>query len=198
MMDGSFLVVMMNSYGYIGVVLGMMLEGVIIIIPSELILAFAGILVSQGTFTMTGAIVAGVIGSDLCAMVLYCLGYFGGRPFIEKYGKYFFINSNDLAKTEVWFNKYGLWASLFGRCFPIIRTLISIPMGISKIDWKKFLLYTTIGSIPWTIAFVYAGYKLGENYTIIVKYVDYLKVPIIICGGLFVIWYVYRHLKKKK
>lgn len=196
MMDGSYFIDLMGSYGYLGMILGMMLEGIIIIIPSEVILAGAGILVSQGIFTMQGAIIAGVIGSVLCASLLYGIGYFGGRPFVEKYGKYFFINATDLAKADRWFLKHGMLAALFGRCFPIIRTFISIPIGISRMDYKKFILYTTIGSIPWTATFVFIGYKFGENYEKLIKYVDYIKYPIIIILLMLASYYVYKHLKK--
>ncbi len=195
-MDGEFFIQLMGSYGYFGMILGMLLEGIIIIIPSEVILAFAGILASQGIFTIQGAIIAGTFGSVLCACLLYCFGYFGGRPFIEKYGKYFFMKEEDIKKADMWFNKYGLISAFFGRCFPIIRTFISIPMGISKINFKKFLLYTTLGSIPWTAAFVFAGYKLGENYTIFVHYVDLLKIPIIIIIIILVLYYIYKKTKK--
>lgn len=196
-MDGSYFIELMGNYGYIGLVLGMLLEGFIIIIPSEIILIFAGILVAQGIFTMPLAIFYGVFGSVLCALILYGFGYFGGRPFIVKYGKYFFINDKDLAKADKWFLKYGMMAAFFGRCFPIIRTFISLPIGIAKLDWKKFTFYTTLGSIPWTMAFIYGGYALGENASIITEYVNYLKLPIIIIGVLLVLTYIYFHLKKE-
>lgn len=195
-MNGEFFIELMGSYGYFGMILGMLLEGIIIIIPSEVILAFAGILASQGIFTIQGAIIAGTVGSVLCASLLYAFGYFGGRPFIEKYGKYFFMKQEDIEKADKWFKKYGLISAFFGRCFPIIRTFISIPMGISKINFKKFVLYTTLGSIPWTAAFVYAGYKLGENYTIVVHYMDMLKIPIITIIVALIAYYIYNKIKK--
>lgn len=186
-----------DTLGFWGIVISMMMEGVIIIIPSELVLATAGIMVSRGTMSMFLAILAGVLGSTLCAIVIYCLGYFGGRPFIEKYGKFFFMDKEDIDKAEKWFEKYGLISALIGRCFPIIRTFISLPIGMARINFIKFTIYTIIGSIPWTIAFVFGGYKLGQNYVIIEKYINMFKLPIIIICVALVGIYLYKKINKR-
>lgn len=190
-----YVLFLMNHYGYLGMFLGMILEAVIIIIPSEFILATAGILASKKIFTLTGAFLVGLLGSVFCAIILYAMGYFGGEPFIKKYGKYFFMKEEDLKKSDSWLQKYGLKAALIGRNFPIIRTLISIPIGIMKCSFSKFLLYTTIGSIPWTFLFVWIGYELGENWIIVKTYIDYLKIPIrlLLIGILF-----YYFINRKK
>lgn len=173
-----YVLYLMNHYGYLGMFIGMVLEAVIIIIPSELILATGGILASKNVFTMTGAFLIGLLGSVFCAIIIYAMGYFGGEVFIKKYGKYFFMKEEDLEKSDSWFQKYGLKAALIGRNFPIIRTLISLPIGIMKLSFVKFLIYTTIGSIPWTFLFVWLGYQLGNNWIKIKTYIDYLKTPI--------------------
>lgn len=183
--------------GYLGMFLGMVLEAVIIAIPSELILATGGILASKGIFTFLGAFLIGLIGSVFCAIVIYLMGYFGGRPFIKKYGKYFFMKEEDIEKSDSWFNKYGMLSALIGRNFPIVRTLISLPIGITKQPFIKFLIYTTIGSIPWTLAFVYVGYSLGENWIILSTYVGYLKTPIRILLILLIAIYIYKKIKNK-
>ena len=126
------------------------------------------------------------------------MGYFGGRPFIKKYGKYFFMKEEDLEKTDSWFNKYGLIASLVGRNFPIIRTLISLPIGIMRLSFFKFIIYTIIGSIPWTFVFVYVGYTLGNNWIQVNSYVDKLKIPIKILLILLLISFILKKVFKKE
>ena len=195
---GKFVIDLISNYGYIGMFLGMVLEAVIIIIPSEAILATGGILAGQKVFSFLGAFITGLLGSVFCAIVIYFMGYFGGQPFVKKYGKYFFMKEEDLQKSDSWFNKYGLFAALIGRNFPIIRTLISLPIGIMRLSFTKFLIYTTIGSIPWTFVFVYLGYALGNNWVIITKYISKLKVPIRILIVIIVINYFYKKIKAKK
>ena len=193
----TFVLNLIGSFGYFGMFLGMVLEAVIIAIPSELILATGGILASQGIFTFLGAFLVGLIGSVFCAIVIYLMGYFGGRPFIKKYGKYFFMKEEDILKSDSWFNKYGMLSALIGRNFPIVRTLISLPIGITRQPFIKFLIYTTIGSIPWTLAFVYVGYKLGENWIILSNYVNKLKIPIRIILVCLILLFIYKKLKSK-
>ena len=194
----TFLVDLIIKYGYFGMFMGMILEAVIIIIPSELILATGGILAARKIFTLFNAFIIGLLGSVFCAIVIYLMGYFGGRPFIEKYGKYFFMKKDDIDKADNWFNKYGLLAAFIGRNFPIIRTFISLPLGMARVNFFKFILYTTLGSIPWTFAFVYFGYALGNNWTILLNYTSKLKLPIIILIIVLLISYLIKKLKLKK
>lgn len=195
---GEFAINLISNYGYLGMFLGMVLEAVIIIIPSEAILATGGILASQKIFTLLGAFLTGLLGSVFCAIIIYYMGYFGGKAFVKKYGKYFFMKEEDIEKSDSWYQKYGLLAALIGRNFPIIRTLISLPIGIMRLSFTKFLLYTIIGSIPWTFAFVYFGYTLGNNWTIINEYVQKLKVPIKILIALLVVSYLYKKITQLK
>lgn len=194
----DFVMDLIGNYGYLGMFLGMVLEAVIIIIPSEAILATGGILASKKIFTFSGAFITGLLGSVFCAIVIYFMGYFGGQAFVKKYGHYFFMKEEDLEKSDSWFNKYGLFAALIGRNFPIIRTLISLPIGIMRLSFFKFLIYTTLGSIPWTVAFVYFGYSLGNNWIIINNYIGKLKVPIRILIALFIINLIYKKIKQNK
>lgn len=195
---GTYVLNFIASFGYLGMLIGMLLEAFIIVIPSELILATGGILASTGHFTFWGAFVVGLIGSVLCAAIIYMMGYFGGRKFIEKYGKYFFMKEQDIEKSEKWFQKYGMFAAFIGRNFPIIRTFISLPIGIARLNFYQFLMYTAIGSIPWTFLFVWAGYHLKERWTMIEGYTSSLKIPIIIATILLVIWYCYRRIVKTR
>lgn len=194
----DFVINLINQYGYFGMFLGMVLESVIIIIPSEAILATGGILASQKIFSFSGAFIVGLLGSIFCAIAIYFMGYFGGKPFVKKYGKYFFMKEENIEKSDSWFNKYGLYGALIGRNFPIIRTLISLPIGIMRLSFFKFLVYTIIGSIPWTFVFVYVGYTLGSNWTIVDYYVARLKTPIRLLIVVLIINYFYKKIKEKK
>jgi len=166
----QFVTDLIANYGYFGMFLAMVLEAVIIIIPSELVLATGGILASRKIFSFPLAFLTGLLGSVFCAIAIYFMGYFGGKPFVQKYGRYFFMKSEDIEKSDSWFSKYGLFGALIGRNFPIIRTLISLPIGIMRLSFPKFLIYTTIGSIPWTFIFVYMGYALGNNWIILKEF----------------------------
>ena len=174
----------------------MILEAVIIVIPSEVILATGGILAAKGIFSFFGAFLIGLIGSLFCAVLIYFIGYFGGNIFIDKYGRYFFMKREDIERSDSWFNKYGLFGALIGRNFPIIRTLISLPIGIMRLSFTKFLIYTFIGSIPWTFVFVYVGYTLGNGWIIMNKYTSRLKIPIIFLFILLIITYFYKKIRK--
>lgn len=195
-MEG-YVTFLMTNFGYFGMFLGMVLEAVIIIIPSEVILATGGILAGRGIFSFWLAFLVGLLGSVFCAIIIYLIGYFGGRSFVKKYGKLFFMKEEDIEKCDIWFEKYGLLAAFLARNFPIVRTLISLPMGISKVNFPRFVLFTTLGSIPWTFAFVYVGYALGNNWIILNNFVKKLKLPIIILLILLFINYLWNKLKKK-
>ena len=194
----EYVINLIGSLGYLGMFIAMVLEAIVIIIPSELILAMGGILAANGTFSIIGAILVGLLGSVFCAVIIYMMGYYGGRSFIKKYGKYFFMKEKDIEKSDKWFQKYGMSAASIGRFFPIIRTFISLPIGISKLNFKKFLIYTTIGSIPWTVLFVLSGFYLGNNYTKITQIMDIFKIPIIILFILVLIRYLYTKVLKQK
>lgn len=195
---GDFVFSLIQNFGYFGMFLGMVLEAVIIVIPSEAILATGGILASRGVFSFFGAFFIGLVGSVFCAIVIYFMGYFGGRPFIRKFGKYFFMKEEDIEKSDSWFLRYGMFGALIGRNFPIIRTLISLPIGIMRMSFFKFLIFTIIGSIPWTFLFVYLGYALGNSWIYVSAKISWLKFPIKILLTFIVIFYFYKKIKNNK
>ena len=194
---GDFVFSLIQNFGYFGMFLGMVLEAVIIVIPSEAILATGGILASRGVFSFLGAFLIGLVGSVFCAIVIYFMGYFGGRPFIRKFGKYFFMKEEDIERSDSWFLRYGMFGALIGRNFPIIRTLISLPIGIMRMSFFKFLIFTIIGSIPWTFLFVYLGYALGNSWIYVSAKISWLKLPIKVLLGFVVIFYFYKKITKK-
>lgn len=193
-MEG-YVTFLMTNFGYFGMFLGMVLEAVIIIIPSEVILATGGILAGRGIFSFWMAFLVGLVGSVFCAIIIYLIGYFGGRSFVKKYGKFFFMKEEDIEKCDIWFEKYGPLAAFLARNFPIVRTLISLPMGISKVNFPRFVLFTTLGSIPWTFAFIYVGYALGNNWIVLDNFIKKLKLPIIILLILLLIKYILKKIK---
>lgn len=195
-MIDSYVLDLISKFGYFGMFLGMVLEAVIIVIPSELILATGGILAGKGIFTFWLSFFVGLLGSVFCAIVIYFMGYFGGYPFVHKYGKYFFMKKEEIDKSNDWFQRYGMVAALVGRNIPIVRTLISLPVGIHRLSFWKFLLYTFIGSVPWTLVFVYFGYALGNNWTVLTEVTSRIKIVIEILFVLWIINFIYKKIKK--
>jgi membrane protein DedA with SNARE-associated domain len=182
----------LSELGYFGIALGLMIE----VIPSEIVLGYGGYMISEGILGYPGAIIAGTIGGTFAQLFLYWAGYYGGRPFLEKYGKYVFINKKQIDLSEQWFSKYGVGVIFFARFIPVVRHAISIPAGIAKMSATKFTLYTVAAVIPWTILFLYLGHALGENWSHIKEYAAQYTLPIII--GAIILGVIYFLIKKTK
>lgn len=187
-----------TNMGPWGVALLMAIESCNIPLPSEAILPFAGYLVTKGVFSIHIAALFGAIGCVLGSIPSYYLGYFGGRKFIEKYGKYFLISHHDLEIADKWVDKYGDWSFFICRMLPVVRTFISLPAGILKAKKRTFFLFTFVGSLIWSYLLVWVGVKLGEN-TEALKHIwhKFDALIIIIClilGGI----YIYNHVKHLK
>lgn len=153
-----------DAYGYIAVAVLMAMENACIPVPSELILGFAGYLIFAERMTFTGAIVAGMLGGMTGSIFAYAVGATGGRKFVDRYGKYFFVKKSHVDLAQRWFDKYGVRAVFFSRMLPVVRTFISLPAGFAHVNFPKFLLFTFAGSLPWTALILYAGILLGENW----------------------------------
>jgi membrane protein DedA with SNARE-associated domain len=182
----------LSELGYFGIALGLMIE----VIPSEIVLGYGGYMISEGILGYPGAVIAGTIGGTLAQLFLYWAGYYGGRPFLEKYGKYVFIKKKQIDLSEQWFRKYGVGVIFFARFIPVVRHAISIPAGIAKMSATKFTLYTVAAVIPWTILFLYLGHALGENWSHIKEYAAQYTLPIII--GAVILGVIYFLIKKTK
>ena len=184
--------------GVWGVTLLMAIESCNIPLPSEAILPFAGYLVTKGVFNIHQAAFFGAIGCLIGSIPSYYLGFFGGRKFIEKYGKYILISHHDLETADKWVDKYGDWSFFICRMLPVVRTFISLPAGILKAKKRFFFTFTFLGSLIWSYLLVYVGIKLGEN-TDKLKHLwhKFDAVIILVCLVLGVI-YIYRHVKKLK
>lgn len=187
-----------TSMGVWGVALLMAIESCNIPLPSEAILPFAGYLVTKGVFNIHQAAIFGAIGCLIGSIPSYYLGYFGGRKFIEKYGKYFLISHHDLETADKWVDKYGDWSFFICRMLPVVRTFISLPAGILKAKKRFFFTFTFLGSLIWSYLLVFVGIKLGEN-TDKLKHLwhKFDAVIILVCLVLGVI-YIYHHVKKLK
>lgn len=178
----------LSSLGYLGIAIGLMLE----VIPSEIVLGYGGYMISQGTIGFVGAVIAGTIGGTIAQLFLYWLGYYGGRPVLEKYGKYLLINNHHIDLSEQWFKKYGSGVIFSARFIPVVRHAISIPAGIARMSFIKFTLYTIAAVIPWTIFFLYLGIVLGENWAgikdVAKPYIIPVAVIAVIAGIIYFIW----------
>ena len=183
-----------------GVSLLMAIESCNIPLPSEAVLPFAGILVNKGVMNFHIAALFGAIGCVLGSIPSYYLGYFGGRPFVEKYGKYFLVSQKDLEDADKWVDKYGDWAFFLCRMLPVIRTFISLPAGILKARKRTFFTLTFLGSLIWSYVLVYVGLKLGEHLdrlkSIWHKFDAVIIVACVILGGIY-IWKHIKHLKEE-
>jgi membrane protein DedA with SNARE-associated domain len=196
----NFTINLIGSLGYWGVFIGMSLESACIPIPSEIIMPFSGFVVWQGNTNMTliGITIIGALGNLTGSLIAYFVGLKGGRPLLEEYGKYLLITHSKLELADSWFLKYGGEAVLISRVLPIIRTFISLPAGIGRMDIKKFILYTFIGSLPWSFALGYIGVQLGPNWEIIRGYFHTLDI-IVAIGLLGIIGYlIYKYKGKSR
>jgi membrane protein DedA with SNARE-associated domain len=175
----------LTSLGYLGIALGLMLE----VIPSEIVLGYGGYMIVLGRVGFIGAFIAGVVGGTIAQLILYWIGSYGGRPFLEKYGKFLLLNKHHLDLSEAWFEKYGSGVIFGARFIPVVRHAISIPAGISKMSIWKFTFYTVAAMIPWTIFFLYLGVKLGSNWMYIKEAARPYLIPIISLAILMAVVY---------
>ena len=197
----------MNSYGYLGIFFLIMIENVFPPIPSELILTFGGFMVISSNMTIVGVIIAATLGSVVGALILYFIGKILNKERLikivtSKYGKLLRVKPKDIESADKWFDTKGNITVLFCRFVPIVRSLISIPAGMSEMPMFKFLLYTTIGSAVWNTALVCVGAFAGDKKDAILAFIDnashiILIVLIILIIG-FIIWFYYRKNKKGK
>lgn len=192
----SFITQTISSLGYAGIALLMAIESACIPLPSEIIAPFAGFLVSVGRFNLLGVALAGAVGSTIGSWVVYEIGKWGGRPIVEKYGKYILISHHDIDLADRFFAKYGNLSTFIGRVLPVVRTFISLPAGIARVSKIPFLVYSFVGSFIWTYFLAYLGLKLGQNWNTLRDRFHWLDTVIIILLIIGVIYWVYRHIKK--
>ena len=193
---GQFIIFLINSLGYGGIVLTMAIESACIPLPSEIIMPFAGYLVYSGKFNIWLVTLAGAGGNLFGSWIAYLVGYYGGRPFLEKYGKYILMHKDDLDLADRWFSRHGQSTVFFSRLLLVIRTFISLPAGIARMNFWKFSLFSLAGSLPWSFLLAYIGFKLGSRWSEIRVY--FHKFDLLIGAFLIfgIIWFIKKHFKK--
>ena len=186
----NFIIQTISNSGYVGIFFLMVAESALIPIPSEVIMPFSGYLVSTGKFNVVAVIMAGSIGNLVGSLIAYFVGVYLGRGFVLKYGKYVLLKKSHLEIAEAYFKKYGNRATFISRLLPAIRTYISLPAGVAKMNLKKFAAYTLIGSIIWNTALTYIGITLGQEWNSIRKYSTYFDAIVVIAVivGIILYW----------
>ncbi len=188
-----------ETLGWPGVVLMMAIESAAIPLPSELIMPLGGwMLIQAKGLGMAHVLLAGLygaIGNLLGSWVAYAVAAWGGRPLLERYGRYVLISPHDLDRADRWFAKYGTWAVFFSRLLPVVRTFISVPAGIARMNLLKFSILTVVGSFPWSLGLAYGGYLLGARWESLRSAMRPFDIPIIVVILLLIAIYVWRHVR---
>ncbi|MGZ8440268.1 MAG: DedA family protein [Candidatus Deferrimicrobiaceae bacterium] len=193
----SFIIFVISMMGLPGIVLLMAIESACIPLPSEVIMPFSGYLVFLGKYSLWSVGLAGAIGCVVGSVPAYYLGMYGGRPLIEKYGKYILMSRHDLDMADRWFQRHGEATVFFARLLPVIRTFIAFPAGVARMEMKRFLAYTFAGSFPWCLGLAYIGMVMGARWPVLREYFhkfDLLIGAAIVAG---IVWYVRRHLRHR-
>jgi len=190
---------LINATGYLGIFLAMLIEGIFTPIPSELIMPFAGYVAYTGELNYFLVILVGSLGAVVGSSVAYMLALWLGRPLIDRFGLFFGLDEGKMASAERWFQRWGVWGIFIGHSLPGIRSVISFPAGLSKMDRKKFVTFTFSGALVWNTVLVTAGYILGEDW---VKFwestdgMDYVALGAL--GLVLVLYYLYHKRKKER
>lgn len=192
---------LIDQAGYVGIYLAMFIEGVFTPIPSEIIVPLAGYLASTGRFDIVLVVLISSLGAVSGSTVAYFIGYRLGRPFVDRYGKYFGFGHDSLCRADAWFERWGNYGILLGHSLPGVRSVISFPAGIAKMDIKRFILFTFFGALIWNTVLTVAGYVLGASYILISITLGKWNVDWIILfavGAIFLAWVWYGRRKKAK
>jgi membrane protein DedA with SNARE-associated domain len=193
----AFVIYVISQMGLPGIVLLMAIESACIPLPSEVIMPFSGYLVFLGKYSLWSVGLAGAFGCVVGSIPAYYLGMYGGRPLIEKYGKYILMSLHDLDMADRWFDRHGEATVFFARLLPVIRTFIAFPAGVARMEMKRFIAYTFAGSLPWCLGLAYIGMVMGEQWPTLRGYFhkfDLLIGAVIVAG---IVWYVRRHFKHR-
>ncbi|MFS8131264.1 MAG: DedA family protein [Candidatus Dojkabacteria bacterium] len=187
-----------SSLGYLGVFIAMAIEAASIPLPSEIIMGIAGFLVYKGEMNLLLAGLIGALGNALGSTTMYVLGSRGGRPAIRKYGKYVHITEEKFDRTEAWFKKYGEKMVFFFQLLPIVRTFISLPLGILKVNFVKFRIYTFIGAFFWCTLLAYISSLLGPEWEKLGEYMKNFEVVLVVLVAAGIGYVIYKYFRKRK
>ena len=192
----AWIISVISSMSYGGIVLLMAIESACIPLPSEIIMPFAGFLVSKGEMTLWGIALAGAVGCVVGSIPAYYLGMFGGRPLAERFGRYVLISKKDLDMADRWFATRGEIIIFIARLLPGVRTFIAFPAGVARMNMGTFIIYTFVGSFIWCYALGYVGMKAGEHWEDLKVYFHQAHYVIAALGLVFAVWYLRKHFKK--
>jgi len=192
-----FMTGVIGDYGYYAVFILMVLESACIPIPSEVTMVFGGFLVSRGRLDFFWVGMLGTLANVLGSWLAYWVGLVGGRPLIDRWGKYIFLRKHEIDRAEVWFEKHGEAAVFVSRLLPVVRTFISLPAGVAKMPFAKFTLYTFLGCLPWTFALTWAGFLLGENWETFLKYGEPVSIAIVLLLVAALVWWLVRRARAR-
>lgn len=195
---GGFALSVISQLGYFGIFFLMMLESMIVPVPSELVMPFAGFLVTQGSFNTILVILVSTLGSITGSLIFFYIGKTQGYTLVQRYGKYVLVSTEDVKKTESWFHKRGDLTIFLARLIPVVRHLISLIAGIGNMNVKKFTIYTILGAALWNGILTYLGILLGEHWNEVNQYLEEVDVVIVVLLIVGCLYFIYRHLRKKK
>ena len=186
------------DYGYLAVFVLMVLESACIPIPSEVTMVFGGFLVSRGELDFFWVAMLGTIANLVGSWLAYWVGLRGGRPLIERWGRYIFLRKHEIDRAEAWFDDHGEAAVFVSRLLPVVRTFISLPAGVARMPFGKFTLYTFLGCLPWTFALTWAGVLLGDNWESVLRYGTPISWAIAIALVALVAWWLFKRYRAKR
>ncbi len=194
----EYIILGMSVLGYFGLFILMALESMIAPVPSEIVMPFAGYLVLQNKFNFWISLLVSGLGSIAGSLASYYIGLYGGRPLVLTFGKYLLLDEEHLDWTEKWFKKRGEATIFISRFVPVVRHLISIPAGIAEMNISRFIVYTCIGATIWNFILLYAGFKLGDHWNKIHEYSQQLDLLFLAALVLFLMYFVWKHHRKRK
>ena len=187
-----------GSIGYVGVFLLMIAESMVLPVPSEAVMPFAGFGVAEGTLSWVGVVSSATLGSIVGSLIGYAIGRYGGRPFVARFGKYLLLDSEDLAMTDRFFQRRGGITILICRFIPIVRHLISIPAGMGRMRILPFAVFTIAGAGVWNAFLTWCGFILKKNWTVVMRYSHLIDIAVVVLLAALVVLYVARHLLRRK
>ncbi len=193
-----FIKSLIATSGYGGIVILMAIESACIPLPSELIMPFAGYLVHEGTMKLLWVATAGAIGCNVGSLIAYEIGCYGGRPLVERYGRWILMGRRELDWADRFFARWGYLAVFIARMLPVVRTFVALPAGIARMPRLRFHIYTFLGSWPWCFALAWLGMKLGENWRVIGKYLHKFDAVILVVLVAGIVWFVWSHWQNRR
>jgi len=193
----QFIKDLIAGLGYPGILALMTLESMCLPVPSEIVLPFGGWLAFDGRLDVFWVAMTGTVGCALGSVIAYALGYYGGRPLILRYGRYVFLEEKHLLAAECWFRKYGDYAVFGSRLLPVVRTFISLPAGVCRTNFSRFVVLSFLGSLPWCFALAYGGYYLGASWDSLAGAFNYLTIIVLIVLLALFIWFYFIRKRKK-